>query len=55
MPTVLEDYKRQLKRAEEKYGPNDRFVKMLREQVRAGERNQGKTLKEMYVSGPKPK
>jgi hypothetical protein len=46
--TLIESLKAQITRLEAKHGSDNRFVKDLKEQLRASEETSGKTAQEMY-------
>ena len=48
MSTLIEELPGDIARLEAKYGPDNQFVKDLKEQLRASKATQGKTAQEVY-------
>ena len=48
MGTLIEDLPKQIARLEAKHGPNDPYVKDLKEQLRASIATQGKSAQEVF-------
>jgi len=49
MASLMEDLPKEIKRLEEIHGSENRYVIMLKEQLRAMKETQGKSLKEVFV------
>jgi len=49
MPTLAEELPGEIARLEKKFGPDNRFVKMLKEQLDAI--NTGKSTKQLFLTG----